>query len=123
MGEPIVALSRSLIRPNEGVSKPRTVQERSDEELMAAVMSGDQSALTLLVGRYHATLLGYLYRLVGGDRPLAEDLVQETLLRVLQQRTYRSDRPFKPWVYTIATNLAKDHMKSAAVRFRPEVSG
>ena len=83
MGEPFVALSRSLIRPNEGVSKPRTVQERSDEELMAAVMSGDQSALTLLVGRYHATLLGYLYRLVGGDRPLAEDLVQETLLRVL----------------------------------------
>jgi RNA polymerase sigma-70 factor (ECF subfamily) len=106
-----------LIRPNEGVNKPRPVQEKSDEELMAAVMSGDQRALPLLVGRYHAPLLGYLYRLMGGDRLLAEDLVQETLLRVLQQRTYRSDRPFKPWVYTIATNLAKDHLKSAAVRY------
>ncbi len=83
---------------------------------MAAVMVGDQVALATLVTRHHATLLGYLYRLVGGDRPLAEDLVQETLLHVLRQRTYQANRPFKPWLYMIATNLARDHFKSAAVR-------
>jgi RNA polymerase sigma-70 factor (ECF subfamily) len=92
------------------------VQERSDEELMAAVLAGDQMALSLLVGRHHAPLLGYLYRVVGGDQPLAEDLVQETLLRVVRQRTYQSGRPFRPWLYAIATNLARDHFKSAAVR-------
>ena len=96
----------------------RSMQERSDEQLMAAVMAGDQVALTALVTRHHTPLLGYLYRLVGGDRPLAEDLVQETLLHVLRQRTCPSDRPFKPWLYTIATNLARDHFKSAAVRQR-----
>ena len=94
------------------------MQERSDEQLMAAAMAGDQVALAALVTRHHAPLLGYLYRLVGGDRPLAEDLVQETLLHVLRQRTYRSNRPFKPWLYTIATNLARDYFKSAAVRQR-----
>lgn len=85
---------------------------------MAAVMASDQAALAELVMRHHAPLLGYLYRLVGGDRPLAEDLVQETLLHVLRQRTYQSGRPFKPWLYRIATNLAHDYFKSAAVRQR-----
>ena len=94
------------------------MQERSDEQLMAAVMAGDQVALAALVTRHHAPLLGYLYRLVGGDRQLSEDLVQETLLHVLRQRTYQADRPFKPWLYTIATNLARDYFKSAAVRQR-----
>jgi RNA polymerase sigma-70 factor (ECF subfamily) len=94
------------------------MQERSDEQLMTAVMAGDQMALATLVTRHHAPLLSYLYRLAGGDRQLSEDLVQETLLHVLQQRTYQCDRPFKPWLYMIATNLARDHFKSAAVRLR-----
>ena len=92
------------------------MQERSDEQLMAAVMAGDQVALAALVTRHHTPLLGYLYRLVGGDRQLSEDLVQEALLHVLRQRTYQATRPFKPWLYTIATNLARDYFKSAAVR-------
>ncbi|WP_244422672.1 RNA polymerase sigma factor [Ktedonobacter racemifer] len=83
---------------------------------MAAVQIGDQVAFAALVTRHHGPLLGYLYRLVGGDRHLAEDLVQETLLHVLRQRTYQAHRPFKPWLYMIATNLARDSFKSAAVR-------
>ncbi len=94
------------------------MHEMSDERLMSAVMAGDQVALATLVTRHHAPLLGYLYRLVGGDRLLAEDLAQETLLQVMRQRTHSPDRPFKPWLYTIATNLARDHFKSAAVRHR-----
>jgi RNA polymerase sigma-70 factor (ECF subfamily) len=93
------------------------MQERSDEQLMAAVMAGDQVALAALVTRHHAPLLGYLYRLAGGDRALAEDLVQETFLHVLRQRTYQPARPFKPWLYMVATNLTRDHFKSAAVRY------
>ena len=102
----------------KGAAKPRSMQERSDEQLMRAVMAGDQEALAALVTRHHAPLLGYLYRLVGGDRQLSEDLVQETLLHVLRQRTYQTGRPFKPWLYMIATNLARDYFKSAAVRQR-----
>jgi RNA polymerase sigma-70 factor (ECF subfamily) len=90
----------------------------SDEQLMSALLTGDQAALAALVTRHHTPLLGYLYRLVGGDLPLAEDLVQETLLHMLRQPMRPIDRPFKPWLYTIATNLARDHFKSAAVRQR-----
>ncbi|HLI06998.1 MAG TPA: RNA polymerase sigma factor [Ktedonobacteraceae bacterium] len=93
------------------------MQERSDEQLMAAVMAGDQVALATLVSRHQAPLLGYLYRLVGGNLPLSEDLVQETLLHVLRQRTYQAGRPFKPWLYMIATNLARDYFKSAEARW------
>lgn len=94
------------------------MHEMSDEQLMAAAMAGDQMALAVLVTRYHTPLLGYLSRLAGGDRPLAEDLSQETFVRVLRQRTYSGDRPFKPWLYRIATNLARDHYRTAEVRQR-----
>lgn len=83
---------------------------------MGEVMAGKTMALAMLVERYHAPLLGYLYRLTQGDRPLAEDLVQETFLTVLQQKGYQPGRPFKPWLYAIATNRARDHFKSAAAR-------
>ena len=99
-----------------GVQQPRPMHERSDEQLMAAVMAGDQVACAVLVTRHHGPLLGYLYRLGGGDRQLAEDLVQETFVHVLRQHTYQVARPFKPWLYMIATNLARDYFKSAAVR-------
>jgi len=87
-----------------------------DEELMARVARGDREALVALVERYNAPLLGYLYRLVGGDRALAEDLAQETFVRLLRPAGYQPGRAFRPWLYAIATNLARDHAKSATVR-------
>jgi RNA polymerase sigma-70 factor (ECF subfamily) len=91
----------------------------SDEELTAATLRGDRVALGLLVERHHGPVLGYLYRLTGGSRQLAEDLAQETFLALLNEGkviSYTPSRPFKPWLYAIATNLARDHFKSAAVR-------
>ncbi len=54
--------------------------------------------------------------MTGGDWSLAQDLTQETFLRVLCYHASRGSRPFRPWLYAIATNLARDHFKSAAVR-------
>jgi RNA polymerase sigma-70 factor (ECF subfamily) len=88
----------------------------SDEQLLAAVLAGDMGALADLVERYQAPLTGYLDRLVGPDWALAQDLVQETFMRVLRQHACRGSRPFRPWLYAIATNLARDHFKSAAVQ-------
>lgn len=87
----------------------------SDEQLMTEVMAGEEAALALLIERYYGPMLGYLYRQVGGNHALAEDIVQETFLRVLQQRSYQQGRPVKPWLYAIATNLVRDYFKSAAV--------
>jgi hypothetical protein len=52
------------------------MQERSDEQLMAAMMAGDQVVLAALV-THHAPLLGYLYRLVGGDRQLVYPAIRQ----------------------------------------------
>ena len=92
------------------------MERLSDERLLAAVLAGEMDALAVLVTRYQGPLTGYLDRLVGPDWALAQDLVQETFLRVLRQHTCRGDRPFRPWLYAIATNLARDHFKSAAVQ-------
>ncbi len=90
---------------------------RSDEDLACGIQQGQTDDLRVLVERYHAPLFGYLYRLTGGDDALAEDLVQETFLRVLRSiAQYRYPRAFKPWLYTIATNLGRDHYKRLAVR-------
>ena len=90
---------------------------RTDEELARNVQQGHRDDLTPLIERHHSPLLGYLYRMTGGDRALAEDLVQETFLRVLRSlRQYRTSQRFKPWLYAIATNLAHDHFKRADTR-------
>jgi RNA polymerase sigma-70 factor (ECF subfamily) len=90
---------------------------RSDEALAYGVQQGHTDDLRALVERYHGPLLGYLYRLTGGDGVLAEDLVQETFLRVLRSiEQYRHPRAFKPWLYAIATNLGRDHYKRLATR-------
>ena len=89
----------------------------SDEQLALGVQRGRADDLTFLVERYHAPLLGFLYRLTGGDRLLADDLVQETFLRLLARiDSYRYPRPLKPWLYAIAVNLARDHYKQADSR-------
>jgi RNA polymerase sigma-70 factor (ECF subfamily) len=88
-----------------------------DERLAEQLKRGDRGALTRLVERHYDALMGYLYRLTYGDRALAQDLVQEAFLRVLRGIDgYEYPRPFKPWLYAIATNLARNHYASADQR-------
>jgi RNA polymerase sigma factor (sigma-70 family) len=54
---------------------------------------------------------------------MAEDLVQESFLRLLQSSGYQQERPFKPWLYAIATNLARDYFKSASAKHQIPVEG
>jgi RNA polymerase sigma-70 factor (ECF subfamily) len=89
----------------------------SDEQLALGIQRGHADELTLLVERHHAPLLGFLYRMTDGDRALAEDLVQETFLRLLGSiGSYHYPRPLKPWLYAIAVNLTRDHYKQAELR-------
>lgn len=90
---------------------------RSDEQLARNVQQGLTNALARLVERHYDALIGYLYRLNGGDRMLSEDMVQETFLRVLRGiESYQYPRPFKPWLYAIATNLSRNYAKLADTR-------
>jgi RNA polymerase sigma-70 factor (ECF subfamily) len=88
----------------------------TDEDLFREWQGGSAGALEALVRRYHALLLAHLMR-VQWDAQLAEDLVQETFLRLVREaHHYRYPRPFRPWLYTIARNLARTHWQSAYYR-------
>ena len=85
----------------------------TDEDLFSEWQGGSAGALEALVRRYQAPLLAHLMR-IHWDAQLAEDLVQETFLRLVREsHHYRYPRPFRPWLYTIARNLARTHWQSA----------
>lgn len=84
----------------------------ADEQLMAEVATGRAERLELLVRRYATPLLSFLHRLVG-DRHRAEDLFQDVFLAVwTNRRLYQPPRPFRPWLYTIALNRCRAHLRS-----------
>ena len=90
----------------------------TDEQLARNVQLGRAADLAELVERHHSALVGFLYRLTGGDRSLAEDLTQEAFLRALRSiQRYRPAQRFKPWLYAIAVNAARDHFKRADTRY------
>lgn len=94
------------------------VDLRNDEELALDIQQGSRADLATLVERHHGPLMGFLYRMTSGNRVLAEDLVQETFLRMMRSiHQYQYPRPFKPWLYMIATNLTRDHYKRAETRY------
>lgn len=85
--------------------------ERNDEQLMDAYIRGNDSAFGELITRYATALFGYLLRLTG-HRQDAEDLLQETLVRIhTKAHTFNPSARFKPWAFTIATNIANDRFR------------
>jgi RNA polymerase sigma factor (sigma-70 family) len=86
-----------------------------DETLYQQVLSKDEAALVELVSRYHNAIYKFLYR-YSGDAALADDIAQETFIRLINFRG-PSPRCFRAWVYTIAANLIRDHFRSAGYRY------
>jgi RNA polymerase sigma-70 factor (ECF subfamily) len=82
-----------------------------DVQLMLACRAGDAAALGRLFRRWSPPLLRYLERLVG-DRASAEELLQETFLRVHRARDrYSPEARFSTWLYTIANHLALNELR------------
>src|SRR3954471_7532979 len=91
-------------------------QERTDEELLAAYQQGDPGAFEALLRRHRAPLFTFLLRMLG-DRERAEDLAQETFLRIVKgAQAWEHRARFQTWLFTIARNLCVD--QSRRDRFR-----
>ena len=83
-------------------------QERTDEELLAAYQQGDPGAFESLLRRHRAPLFTFLLRMLG-DRERAEDLAQETFLRIVKgAQAWEHRARFQTWLFTIARNLCVD---------------
>lgn len=84
------------------------LRTRTDPELMEAVARGDTASLDTLFTRHHGRLFSFLFRWTG-DEHTAEDLVQETFLRLLRHpERYRHHGAFLAWLFRVARNLAID---------------
>jgi RNA polymerase sigma-70 factor (ECF subfamily) len=92
------------------------VQRKRDEDLLAAHMAGDPEAFETLVSRYMRELYAFLSRFVG-NATAAEDIIQDTFVQVhLAASSFDPARAFKPWLYTIAANKARDYMRARGRR-------
>lgn len=86
-------------------------EEDDDAHLMTALASGNDPALNALMRRWSGRLTAYLQRCCG-DPSTANDLAQEVFVRVYKKRhSYDSGRSFSTWIYTIATNLVRNHAR------------
>ena len=75
---------------------------------MLAYRDGDEEAFNLLFKRFELRIFNYFLRHIG-SRSLAEDLLQNTFLKVHRSRkSYRPSAAFSTWIFTIASNLLRD---------------
>ena len=85
---------------------------QTDSELVRGYLAGDAACFRRLVERYQTRIVSFLYRSIG-DRERAEDLAQEVFIRVYKHlRRYDQDKKFSTWIYTIASNLAKNELRN-----------
>ena len=98
--------------PLPGTSIRERLRTQDDAAVVSAFLGGEERAFQELVERYQTRLLNFIYRTIG-DREKAEDLVQEVFIRVYRH-IHRFDRSkkFSTWVYTIASNLAKNELRN-----------
>ena len=87
-----------------------------DVALMLSVRDGSPEAFAQLMELHQDRLLGVLVNW-SGNRQEAEDLAQEVFLRVYQTRQrYRAKARFNTWLYTIASNLLRNHRRNNRLR-------
>lgn len=99
----------------------------TDERLVVAHLDGHRGAFPELFRRYHDRLTHFIARKTG-DADRAQDLVQEAFIRVTRHlHRFDTTKKFSTWVYTIASNLAKNELRnrsrSPMVLFQKLTSG
>lgn len=93
-----------------------SAQATPDEQLLADYRNGETKAFADLVSRYQRELYHFLVRFLG-NRAAAEDVFQEAFLQVHQSaEQFDLQRKFRPWLFTIAANKARDLIRSQARR-------
>lgn len=83
----------------------------TDQEVVELARKSEETAYRELLRRYQRPVFSLIYRMVR-DRELAEDLSQETFVKVLNALDrYRPEYKFSSWVFKIANNAAIDHLR------------
>ena len=103
---PEASASDSLRRDES--ARQADARDRADMERLAA---GQDAALNDLMERHATPVFHFLCRMVGNEDD-ANDLAQETFVRVFRARaSFRTGEKFSTWLFTIAANLARNHFR------------
>ena len=89
-------------------------QGMSDQELLKEYLAGGKEAISHLIERHRTRIYDYIYMMVK-DRELADDILQETLIkvvRVIDSGRYKDSGKFLSWVMRIAHNQVIDHFRA-----------
>lgn len=87
--------------------------QNSDEQLVCLYIEGQETALEVLINRYQQKIFSYIMMVVR-DKDLAEDLFQDTFIKVintLRLGNYREEGKFNQWIMRITRNLIIDHFR------------
>jgi RNA polymerase sigma-70 factor (ECF subfamily) len=96
--------------------EPRAPDDLTDEQLVGRYRAGEVPAYEQLVQRYRQELFHFLIRF-SGNRAAAEDLFQEAFLQVhLSLESFDLSKRFRPWLFTIAANKARDYLRKNSRR-------
>jgi len=85
--------------------------DEQDQQDMSQLAAGHDAALNELMARHSQRVFGYLVRILGNETE-ADDLAEETFVRVyLNRARFRPSARFSTWLFSIATNLARDRLR------------
>jgi RNA polymerase sigma-70 factor (ECF subfamily) len=97
------------------MAPPFDLPNLPDADVVALAKEGRESAFRELVRRYDRPVFSLVFRLVR-DKDTAEDLAQETFVKVLNNiERYRPEFKFSSWLFKIANNVAIDHLRKRSV--------
>ncbi|MGE5603091.1 MAG: RNA polymerase sigma factor [Nitrososphaerales archaeon] len=87
----------------------------SEQDIVTLARKGDQAAFTILVQTYQTPIYNLCYRMLG-EADQAQDATQETFLRAYTQfHRYDPERPFKTWLFSIASHFCIDRLRRRRV--------
>jgi RNA polymerase sigma-70 factor (ECF subfamily) len=94
----------------------KTTNNETEKSLIDSCLNGNSNSFSFLIKLHRKPLFTYLYRLCG-DKVTAEDMFQETLLKVWQNlKKYNEQNKFSSWLFSIAHNVAVDTLRKRKVR-------
>lgn len=108
---PIAKIYSTNYRKEKTMNKSRSTL--SDQQLLGAYLSGDQTAISTLIERHSKRVLDYI-RMMVKDNDIADDIFQETFIKVVKfidEKRYTDNGKFLSWVLRIAHNQVIDHFR------------
>jgi RNA polymerase sigma-70 factor, ECF subfamily len=101
--------------PSSTIEEGTVMDRQEEQDLIARVCRGERAAFALLVDAHAKSIFNLAFRMTG-SRQDADDLAQETFFRAYRTlNRFDPERKFFTWLYTIALNVVRNHLKS-----RPE---